>query len=262
MDRRLSGVALCVLLAGGSVLRSSAAAKDESASPPRRIVLEFDRPQTAGICGFRAMWDRPVVLVEDAPVEFVDRLWKDRGGRAVWSGAKPAAMAFDALHRSMLVRFPGSAEKIAAQQRKGYAIRKAELVLELRDTELWPPGDPNYPPPRGGYHYRSNWGVDRLYRKRAPRWHAVAWALRRPWTADAKLGPTYNAFVHGAGYWAKYGAADAHTDRFAARFGPTEVSSERKVGRMDITAVLTDEAFGKSPAERLRTLAVCGLVVL
>src|ERR1035437_1608250 len=150
-------------------------------------VLTFDQPQTAGISGFRALWNVPIPLAEEGATQIVDSVIKDRSPAAVWPprhrGGRPGAIAFDALNRSLLVRFPGSAAVIFAQLRQGYAISKMELVLPFRDTELWPPGDPQFSP-HDGYLYRANWGVDKLYRKLAPKWHAVAWSLRRDCQSD------------------------------------------------------------------------------
>ncbi|MFP4056703.1 MAG: hypothetical protein ACLF0G_07530 [Candidatus Brocadiia bacterium] len=230
-------------------------------------VLVFDRPQTAGICGYRALWDTPVVLDAEGVRRVKDAKVKDRGATAPWApelrdgGSQPAALSFDAIHRSLLVRFPRCAEGIAAEVAKGRRVAKVELVLPFRDTELWPEGDPNYPPARGGYLYRTNWGVDRLYRTIRPQWHAVAWALRRPWAADPLLGPTYNAYIHGAGHWARFEARDADHDRFPRRFGPAEVSHKVPEGVLDVTPVLTHPAFGPSLGQRLRTLADCGFLV-
>ncbi|MCY3022076.1 MAG: hypothetical protein NTW87_23940, partial [Planctomycetota bacterium] len=50
-------------------------------------------------------------------------------------------------------------------------------------------------------------------------------------------------------------------DRFAKQFGPTPVHFQAPEGRMDVSAALKDEAFGKTLAERLRTLADCGFIV-
>lgn len=228
--------------------------------------LVLDRPQTAGISGLRAFWDTPIPLDESGPVQFKDQVLKDRCGTADWSlkarkgGEQPGAMVFDALQRMMLVRFPDAAERIAAELAKGQSIAKAELVLPLADVELWPPGDVNFAPP-DGYNYRANWGVDALYRKDPPRWHAIAFALRRPWAAHPTLGPTFNAHINGAGYWKHCGARDESADRHAKPFGPTELSQQNPTARIDLTAMLNDPAFGATLAQRLRTFADCGVMV-
>jgi hypothetical protein len=232
------------------------------------ITLTFDQPQTAGICGYRQMWDTPVVTAEHGAVEVPEGGFKDRRLIAPWAPAKrkgqPGGLVMDAIHRSLLVRFPGAAEAIAAQVGKNYAIQKVELVLPFLDNELVPEGVTamgGRPPADGGYLYRTNWGVIEQYKAEDPHWHAVAWALRKPWSADAQNGPTYNAFINGAGYWAKYGAQDENADRFPSRFGPAEVSAKSPEGRLDVTALLNDPAFGKTLAERLRALTDCGFLL-
>jgi hypothetical protein len=226
--------------------------------------LTFDRPETAGISGLRSQWNVPVPLREDGAVQFSDAIFKGRAPTAVWSpvqrAGRPGAIAFDALNRSLLVRFPGLLGTVLDRIRQGYAIQKLELVLPFRDTELWPPGNPNFAPP-DGYLYRTNWGVDELYRKLPPRWHAVAWILRRPWQADAKWGPTFNAYINGVGFWTKYGAGDEQQDRFPARFGPAEISENAPEGRIDVTALVNDPRYGETLASRLRHLDCCGFVV-
>jgi hypothetical protein len=227
-------------------------------------ILTFDQAQTAGISGFRAHWDVPIPLAEDGATQFVDTVIKDKSPTAVWSpgqrNGRPGAIAFDALNRSLLVRFPGSVQAIFDSIRQGYAITKVELVLPFRDTELWPPGDTNFAP-SDGYLYRTNWGVDDLYRKLSPQWHAVAWALRRPWQSDEILGPTFNAYINGAGFWTKYGASDEQDDRFPIRFGPVEVSEKVPEGRLDLTPLLSSPIFGDTVAQRLQNLDCCGFLI-
>ncbi|MEI8227920.1 MAG: discoidin domain-containing protein [Planctomycetota bacterium] len=239
------------------------------------FVLEIGAPQTAGICGYRKMWDQPVMTGADGLrviIEPLDKDYaiKDRGGVAPWAtptleaAGKPAALAFDAIHRTLLVRFPDAAEKIAAALNKGQRIEKLELVLPFGDEELWPEGggfNPPAPPPGYGYDYRANWGVEQGYRVVRPRWHAIAKALKKPWVADPKLGPTYNAYINGVGYWAHFGAQDDSADRLPTEFGPAEVSYQKPEGRLDLTPLVSDEAYGKTLAERLRTLADCGVAI-
>ena len=106
-----------------------------------------------------------------------------------------------------------------------------------------------------------NWDCDRLYREQRPNWHAIAYALRKPWQADAVIGPTYNAAINGAVYWKRFGAADTSEDRFPTQFGPAEVSSYHPEGRMDISNLLTDAAFGNTLADRLRVLDENGFIL-
>jgi hypothetical protein len=224
--------------------------------------LVFDQPETAGMSGLRAHWDQPLQVAEDGKREQKDGVVKDRGQSAVWNGKDAGPLAFDAVHRHLLVRFPGAAERIAEALAAGKAIEKVELVLPYLDEELWPTGSGGADfPSADGYRYRMNWDVDKMYRESRPNWHAVAWLLRKPWAADTAHGPTYNAAINGAAYWKRFGASDTTEDRFPAGLGPAEVSSYKPDGRMDVTAVLADPAFGKTLAQRLRALADCGFVV-
>ncbi len=231
-------------------------------TPPFRETLTFDASQCAGLSGFRAHWDRPIPVAEDGERLAKDGVIKDRGQTAVWGGERPGPLAFDAVHRRLLVRFPGAAEKIAGALAGGKAIEKVELVLPYLDEEIWPAGSggADYPC-ADGYRYRTNWGCDKLYRTQRPSWHAVAFALRRPWQAGAALGPTYNAAIPGAVYWKRFGASDTAEDRFPSRLGPVEVSSRKPEGRMDVTAVLTEAAYGGTLGRRLRVLSDCGFIV-
>jgi len=242
--------------------------------------IAFDKPETAGISGTRWFWDLPVVLAEDGQTVDYNHGGRMKAKQAVWcnlgyhggygryqvpkqmqdaDGKKVpwelrsvvGPICFDAVHRSVLVRFPGAAEGIAKRLNEGMEIRKVELVLPFRDTEKVSR------PYKGPTSFLMNGGQ---WDKITPRWHAVAWALRKPWAADQEMGPTYNAYVNGAGYWKKYGAQDTEHDRFPAQFGPAEVSAE-KVEALDVTAVLTDEAFGKTLGERLRVLSDQGFLV-
>src|ERR1700704_2888556 len=71
--------------------------------------VEITDSETATIDG--RMWDKPVV-----------------GGKTV-----------DAVHRSVLLRFPAMAEAIAAKLAKGYAIVRADLLFAYDGYEIVPP---------------------------------------------------------------------------------------------------------------------------
>ena len=120
------------------LLLSAACFAEPAASQP--IVVEFDRPETAGISGFRAHWDSPIPLSEDGVVKFTDAVVKDRSPTAIWSReqrrGQPGALAFDALNRSLLVRFPGAMAQVTDRINNGYSVSKIELILPYRDTEL------------------------------------------------------------------------------------------------------------------------------
>ncbi|MCX7935943.1 MAG: hypothetical protein N3A66_11875, partial [Planctomycetota bacterium] len=222
--------------------------------------LVLEQTECAGICGFRALWDTPVVLAPDGAMEVVDKGQFGKAPSAIWqpshkvraNGTKPGAIAFDAIHRSLLVRFPGAAQRIADELKKGKVIVKAELVLPFKDYEFWPEG---YAEPAGMSFMGDRWV------KNPPNWHAIAWLLRQPWRADAQIGPTFNAYVNGIGFWRKYGGQDETADRFPLQFGPAEVSARQPEGRLDVTAVLQKEEFGKTLAARLRRLEWCGFLI-
>src|ERR1035437_5068840 len=104
-------------------------------------VLIFDHPQTAGISGFRADWNIPIPLSEDGATHFVDSVIKGRSPTAVWSparrGPRPGVLAFDALNRSLLVRFPGSSTAILNQLQQGYRSEERRVRKECRSR--WSP---------------------------------------------------------------------------------------------------------------------------
>jgi hypothetical protein len=223
-------------------------------------ILVIDQPMCAGMSGFRAFWDQSVPVAENGTRLLKDNVVTNRGQTAVWDGVKPGPLAFDAVHRNLLVRFPEAGQKIAEAMARGKAVEKVELVLPYLDEEIWPAGGQDFPRP-DGYRYRTNWDCDKLYRAQRPNWHALAFVLRKPWQADATNGPTYNASINGAVYWKRFGASDTNEDRYPVQFGPAEVSSYKPDGRMDVTAALTNPVFGATVADRLRVLADCGFIV-
>ena len=129
-NHRSSAVSLAALLAG--LL---------AASPlPAAETLVFDQPECAGMSGFRAQWNQPIPVAQDGARLLKDNVVKDRGQTAVWDGVNPGPLAFDAVHRQLLVRFPGAAEKIAEALAAGKTVAKVELVLPYLDEEIWPTG--------------------------------------------------------------------------------------------------------------------------
>ena len=131
----LSVVALLVGLLGASPL-------------PAAETLLMDRPECAGMSGFRAHWNQPIPVTQDGARLLKDNVVKDRGQTAVWDGVNPGPLAFDAVHRNLLVRFPDAAEKIATALAAGQTVEKVELVLPYLDEEIWPTGS-------GGADYPS-----------------------------------------------------------------------------------------------------------
>lgn len=182
----------------------------------------IENHETAGMSGFLRNWDKP----------------------------DPGAKTFDARHRSVLLRFPGAAEELWTKATDGLAVTKAEVILSYAEYELNP----------RGYTCRTGLGQQK-WKDNPPQWHVIAWPLRRPWKADAEIGPTYNAYIHGAGYWSRFGATDTQRDRHAVRLGPAELSSKHPQARIDVTALLTDEAYGKTLGTRMRQIEECGLAL-
>ncbi len=210
---KTSAAVLAIALAGQLMPGTLALAADPT-------VMTLTASQTAGMDG--RTWDKPL----------------------------PNALTFDAYQRSVLLRFPGAADQIAAKLSEGYAIEKVEVTLTYDGFELAP----------DNYTVRTGMMVDEM-KKNSPQWHVIAWALRRPWAADKESGPTFNAFIAGAGYWAHFGAQDVEKDRFPLRFGPAELSTNQPEARLDVTPILAEATYGKSLADRLRVMEEQGLLL-
>ena len=224
-----------------------------AASPaPKGEVLAIGEPELAGISGLRADWDRPIAIAIGGAVRSVDKGGNGGGPVADWSGSAPGAPVVDAVHRSLLVRFPAAAERLAAAMAAGKTVVRLELVLTHAGSELFPAG---YLDPAGLSFLGRTWA------DAAPRWHVVAWPLRVPWSADPRNGPTWNASAAGTAYWARFGASDAQRDHHPTPLGPAEVSQQRPEGRIDLTALLSDPAYGETPALRLRRFSDHGLLL-
>lgn len=231
-------------------------------SAENSVELEFNNPQTAGISGFRQMWDTPVKLSENGKTELAyGEGVSDKFGtaiNAIWNvdkrsgGTIDGALVFDAVHRSLLVKFPGFAEQVAQKIGEGYTIRRVTLELPFKSTELWPE---NYNTPAGLSFIGESW------KNSTPNWHAQAYLLRKPWENSATYGPTYNANVNGIDNWAKYGAQDTQKDRFPNKFGSAECSKREPSGEIDITNALTSNAYGETLAQRLKQVEQNGFIV-
>ena len=94
---------------------------------PAAETLVFDQPECAGMSGIRAQWNQPIPVAEDGARLLKDNVVKDRGQTAVWDGVNPGPLAFDAVHRQLLVRVPGAAETIAAALATGKTIERIAL---------------------------------------------------------------------------------------------------------------------------------------
>ena len=53
--------------------------------------ITIDKSEAAGIMGFRALWDIPVVLAENGATEVKDKVVTDRGFTAAWAPDRWAA---------------------------------------------------------------------------------------------------------------------------------------------------------------------------
>ena len=81
--------------------------------------------------------------------------------------------------------------------------------------------------------------------------HARVWALRRPWTADAKIGPTWNAYINGAGYWRAGGGRSPFHDRSRKPLGDVGLWEAKPAAELDVTDMLTKSDFGSDLGQRL-----------
>lgn len=170
-------------------------------------------------------------------------------GRA-WDKSFPGARTADAVHRSVLLRFPDAATAIAERLAQGGTLTKAEIVFAFEGVEAGP----------AGYDVRGQ--LREALKKDPPRWHFVAWPLRRSWSIATDVpAPTFNAWLDGAGYWTAYGAQDEQTDRHPTRLGPVELSEATPEGRLEVTSLLADPVYGATLGERLRAFAEQGVLL-
>jgi hypothetical protein len=144
-----------------------------------------------------------------------------------WDRARPGGQTLDAVHRAVLLRFPGAAEAIRRRLEAGEIIDRVELTLHYRGHETRP----------AGYTIRDGMSVGR-WKAEAPRWHVVAQALRAPWIAHGTYGPTARYRVRLLQPWRQAGALDPEVDRQRETFGPAELSSAEPLARLDLTALL------------------------
>jgi hypothetical protein len=167
-----------------------------------------------------------------------------------WDKPMPGGATFDAVHRSVLLRFPTAAEDTANLLRAGRVLVKAELSLRYDGYEIVPEG----------YACRDGLGR-KVWTDDPPTWHAVAWPLRHPWMTDARNGPTFNASVAERRYWTRYGATDARGDRLDGLLDPQELSFSAREARFDITKLLSTPLIEREAGARLRWLEQCGFLL-
>src|SRR5258705_3956496 len=72
--------------------------------------------------GHSAAAERDVLIYDTVETSQLD-------GRE-WDTVLPRAMTVDAVHRSVLLRFPGVADEIKARLDQGLRIERAEIVLD------------------------------------------------------------------------------------------------------------------------------------
>ncbi|MDP1961080.1 MAG: hypothetical protein Q8K93_02640 [Reyranella sp.] len=209
------------LRAAGATLAASLAASRTSAQSRRDVELvEITDSETATIDGRH--WDKAFV-----------------GGRTV-----------DAVHRSVLLRFPGAADAFAAALSQGRVLARAELAFTYDGYEIVPKG------------YLCREGLGRkLWTEDPPTWRIQAWPLRQPWIAGPTNGPTFNARVNGRRFWVRYGAGDPDRDRHGDLLVPQELSFRSREARIDITPLLATDILAKDAGARLLMLEQCGFLL-
>jgi len=166
-----------------------------------------------------------------------------------WDVPMPGGTTMDAVHRSVLLRFPTAADEIADLLRSGRVLAGAELALRFAGTEIVPEG----------YLCRDGLGR-KLWTENPPNWHVRAWPVRHPWKADKESGPTFNAIVNGKRYWRRYGAGDPR-DRGDEIGEPQELSQYTPDARLDITRLLATAAVEREAGARLRWLEQSGFLL-
>ncbi len=167
-----------------------------------------------------------------------------------WDRPMPGGNTVDAVHRSVLLRFPTAGDEIADYLMRGRVLLRAELVLAYAGYEILPEG----------YLYRDGLGKG-VWTDNKPTWHVQAWPLRQPWAADPSTGPTFNAIANGLRYWKRFGASDPQHDRIFGLLEPAELSVEKTEARIDITKLLSTPAAAREAGERLRWLEQCGFLL-
>lgn len=170
---------------------------------------------------------------------------------ANWDTAFVGDLYFDAL-RPLLVRFPGVAGQVSERLDQGQAVESVTLHLQWERTE-------GARPERG----RHGWGAEGAYEANPGKWSVVVWPLRKPWTAEpAEHAPTFNAAIPGAVYWHQGGARRQSRDVGPGRFGPVPLHVDSPSAGIDLTSLLTDDAYGSDLARRLRALDDNGVLLL
>jgi hypothetical protein len=185
----------------------------------------------------------------DGPLEITTNETATIDGRQ-WHTTFVGGGTVDAVHRSVLLRFPTAADQITDFLRAGRVMLRAELALTYGDYEIVPQG----------YLCRDGMGRG-PWTNNPPNWHIDAFPLRQAWKADRERGPTFNASVNGVRYWARYGASDGQRDRLFGALEPQELSTANREARFDITKLLATPVLAKDAGDRLRWLADSGFLL-
>ena len=185
----------------------------------------------------------------DGPLEIATNETATIDGRQ-WHTTFLGGGTVDAVHRSVLLRFPTAADEIGDFLRAGRVMLQAELVLGYGDYEIVPQG----------YLCRDGMGRG-PWTSNPPNWHIEAFPLRQAWKADRARGPTFNASMNGMRYWTRYGASDGQHDRMFGALEAQELSTASREARFDITKLLATPLLARDPSERLRWLADSGFLL-
>ncbi|PTM41762.1 hypothetical protein [Bosea sp. 124] len=183
----------------------------------------------------------PLVLTQAETAQIDGRDWERTG---------PGGASFDAVHRTVLLRFPGAAEAIKARLDTGLSLAKAVVTLDYVRHESRP----------SGYTLRDAMGA-KLWATSAPRWHVVAHALRQPWSTHGTFGPTGRYRVRLLHPWGKVGASDPKRDLKPETIGPAELSETSRQAQLDVTHLLTGPVAPTEAGARLRAFEENGLAL-
>jgi hypothetical protein len=186
---------------------------------------------------------------DDGPLEITTNETATIDGRQ-WHTTFVGGGTVDAVHRSVLLRFPTAADQIGDFLRAGRVLLSAELALTYGDYEIVP----------DGYLCRDGLGRG-PWTNNPPNWHIEAFPLRQAWKADRARGPTFNASVNGARYWGRYGASDGQRDRLFDALEPQELSAASREARFDVTKLLATPLLATDAGDRLRWLADSGFLL-
>lgn len=185
----------------------------------------------------------------DASLEITTHETATIDGRK-WDTPLPGGSTVDAVHRSVLLRFPTAAEEIGDYLKSGRVLSRVELMLAYQGYEIMPE------------NYLCRDGLGRKpWTENPPNWHLELFPLRAVWKADPQRGPTFNASVNGLRYWKRHGASDPEIDRVADAFDPQELSKYTPEARFDVTQTLATAMIRTSAGQRLRWLSDSGFLL-